>query len=426
METVKGMRDFGPEKKIFRDEVVETIKRIFELYGFNPIETPGLEKWEVLANKYAGGAEILKETYRLTDRGGRKLGLRYDLTVPLARFVSSRQFPKPFKRYQIGKVWRDGPTKVGRYREFVQCDVDVVGSDSLISDAEILAIARDVFKELGIDIIIKLNNRKLLNEMLEWAGVEKNRIEGAILSVDKLKKFGISYVENELKEKGIDKETIKKIRMLLNLKGIKEIKKMIGESEGIKELEQLLNYLKVFDVDVEIEISLARGLSYYTGSIYEIFPKVGSKSSIAAGGRYDKMISIFSGKNIPAVGISFGLDIIAEILKNRKRRKSVVQTYIIPVGGMEKEAIKLAQKLRKRGISTDIGIVKKSLSKNLGFANKFEIPFVLILGEKEWSKGNVTIRDMACGKEWKISTDKIIEFLLSKLYSSTTTPQALQ
>jgi histidyl-tRNA synthetase len=313
LQLPRGMRDFPPEEKILRDEVISVLKGIFELYGFSPLETPVVERWEVLSAKYSGGEEILKETFKLTDQGGRQLGLRYDLTVPLARFVGMNPtIKRPFKRYQIGTVYRDGPIKKGRTREFYQCDADIVGSSSPLADAECVQLALDVFEKLGIDVEVKINNRKVLYELAQAAEIPEELTEAAILSLDKLEKIGPDGVLREMIERGIARVSAERF-----LSGAQD-REALKKGEGYRELEPVLSALQ--DPRVVWTPSLARGLSYYTGTIYEVYAKNSSVTgSLAAGGRYDNMIGQFLGgsEKIPAVGISFGLEPILEVLKEK-------------------------------------------------------------------------------------------------------------
>jgi histidyl-tRNA synthetase len=321
LQLPRGMRDFSPEEKILRDEVISVLKGIFELYGFSPLETPVVERWEVLSAKYSGGEEILKETFKLTDQGGRQLGLRYDLTVPLARFVGMNPtIKRPFKRYQIGTVYRDGPIKKGRTREFYQCDADIVGSSSPLADAECVQLALDVFEKLGIDVEVKINNRKVLYELAQAAEIPEELTEAAILSLDKLEKTGPDEVLREMTERGIARASAERF-----LSGAQD-REALKKGEGYRELEPVLSALQ--DPRVVWTPSLARGLSYYTGTIYEVYAKNSSVTgSLAAGGRYDNMIGQFLGgsEKIPAVGISFGLEPILEVLKEKHPEQNCAQ-----------------------------------------------------------------------------------------------------
>jgi histidyl-tRNA synthetase len=407
LQLPRGMRDFPPEEKILRDEVISVLKDIFELYGFSPLETPVVERWEVLSAKYSGGEEILKETFKLTDQGGRQLGLRYDLTVPLARFVGMNPtIKRPFKRYQIGTVYRDGPIKKGRTREFYQCDADIVGSSSPLADAECVQLALDVFEKLGIDVEVKINNRKVLYELAQAAEIPEELTEAAILSLDKLEKIGPDGVLREMIERGIARASAERF-----LSGAQD-REALKKGEGYRELEPVLSALQ--DPRVVWTPSLARGLSYYTGTIYEVYAKNSSVTgSLAAGGRYDNMIGQFLGgsEKIPAVGISFGLEPILEVLKekhpNRIMRKTVTQVYVIPFKTLLAEGRAICQQLRRAGIKTDMDFSAKGISDGLKYANAYEIPFVVIVGPDEVAAGKVKLRDMRSGEEKLLTLDEV-------------------
>ena len=399
----KGTKDINPGDKLVMDEIVDTIKNVFELYGYNPLDTPILERFEVLSSKYAGGAEILKETFKLKDQGDRDLGLRYDLTVPLSRFIAMNPNLKlPFKRYQIGKVFRDGPVSSNRIREFTQCDVDVVGSKSLAYDAEILAITNDIFKNMKFKFKIKINNRKILDALLDEYNLENK--EAVILALDKLEKVGekqvIEEITNIIKNRNDSNDIIKRLKSK-NLK--------LKNPKGIDELNEVLKYAKMFNVkNIEVDYSLARGLSYYTGTVFEVFTD--SKEAIAAGGRYDEMISKFCNREMPAVGISFGLDRIFNLYK--KKTKSLLQVYVIPINTL-KQSLKIVNELRKNNIKVDIDLNERSITKNLDYANKLNIPYVIFVGKQELKSKKVKLRDMKTGKERLLSLDKIIKSLRS-------------
>ena len=398
--------------------MLSKIKTVFELYGYSPLETPAIERYDILASKYAGGAEILKETFKFKDQGDRDLGLRYDLTVPFSRVVGMNPNLKmPFKRYQIDKVWRDGPIGLGRYREFVQCDVDIVGCKSVIAESELMAIAQEVLKRLNLKGFIRANNRKLLNGLVrEFAKTEK--VEETILSIDKLEKIGREGVKKELAEKGIivSDELFK----ALEEKNLEKLKKKLKDPEsleGIKELEDFFSFAKSFGATiVEFDPSLARGLAYYTGTIFEILLQEGSiKSSVGGGGRYDKMIGNFleSKQEYPAVGISFGLDRLFDSLNSLKRievKKRVARVFVIPIKELNK-SIEFIQLLRTNGIKSDIDLMERGISKNLDFANTLEIPFVAFLGPEEVKKESVKIRNMKTGKEEVVKWNEAVKIL---------------
>tara|TARA_Y100000310_G_scaffold241784_1_gene245858 strand:+ start:21922 stop:23199 length:1278 start_codon:yes stop_codon:yes gene_type:complete len=420
LQLPKGTRDLSPEEAIVQNKIVDTLKGVFEVYGYSPLETPLFERYDILASKYAGGAEILKETFKFKDQGKRELGLRYDLTVPMCRFIAMNPNIKlPFKRYAIGDVFRDGPVEKARYRQFTQCDVDVVGIKDMKADAEIIALTQRAFKKLGFDSIIKINNRKLLNDLLENAGVKKDKLDTAILTIDKLDKFGLDAVKKELKDKKIDNKTINNIVKILNIKGnnkekLNKIKKQLKESEGINEIEELISSLNILRVNVDFDVSLARGLTYYTGTVIEVYLKNSSiKTAVCAGGRYDKMIGSFIGKgDFPAVGISFGLDRIYDAYaeKSESKQKTVTKVYIVPIGTF-KDSLKIAEELRNENVNVDIDSVGKGPSKNLKYANSLGIPYVLFVGKEELKQGKVKLKDMNSGKEQLMNAEELVMFL---------------
>jgi histidyl-tRNA synthetase len=420
LERSRGTRDFLPEEQIAKQEILEKLRRVFELYGYSPLDSPALEKLDVLSSKYAGGSEILKEIFTLKDQGDRMLGLRYDLTVPLARIVAMNpQMKMPFKRYHIGEVWRDGPVSTSRYRQFTQCDVDIVGCAAVTADAEILCLARRVFDSLGLETRAKVNNRKLLNDILIKFKIPAAKHMDAILSLDKLEKFGESVVIKELSAKGLSQEQIDDIIDCITFVGsndekIERLKKLIGDTEGLRETAELLRYLDAFNTEVDFDPSLARGLTYYTGTVFEVMMvKSGVKSSVAGGGRYDRMIGGFLEKEeIPATGISFGLDRIfdAYLEKRKSPRKSVAKVYVIPIKTFE-HSFRVAEELRGAGIAADFDLMQRGPSKNLQYANSLQIPFVLLIGEEEVRQNKVKLRNMETGEEKLVSVSECLRLL---------------
>lgn len=417
--TARGMKDFLPEEKIVLDKIISSLKAVFEKYGFSPLDTPAVERFDVLASKFAGGAEILKETFNFDDQGDRKLGLRYDLTVPMCRVVGMNPTIKmPFKRYQIDKVWRDGPVANARYREFYQCDVDVVGVKGMIADAEIVALVSEFFEGLGLGYEIAVNNRKILNAILDAAGIAKEKQESVILSIDKLDKIGEQGVIDELKkEKKLDQKQIDKVMEMISVSGsneskVEKLEKLLKDKEGLDEMKELLTYCKGFGVqNFVFNVSLARGLAYYTGPVFEVLLKESKiESSVAGGGRYDKMISglLGSKQEYPATGISFGVARIydAVIEKGVEAKKTVTDLYIIPVG-IKEEVLGIVKKARDLGIKCDFDLLGRGISKNLDYADKMGIPFVAIVGENELKKGEIKIKDMKSGKENLIKLNEL-------------------
>jgi histidyl-tRNA synthetase len=420
IETAKGVRDIPPEEKILKSRIISTIQTVFENFGFNPLDTPTIERYDVLASKYAGGAEILKETFKLNDQGERDLCLRYDLTVPLARFIAMNPSTKmPFKRYQVGQVFRDGPIKLGRYREFTQCDVDVIGTKDMIAEAELLSIAKRVFENLNLKVIIKLNNRKVLNAIIMKAGIPEEKCIGAILSLDKIEKIGKTVVAKELDTLGLSEEMIEELFRLTekqedNDLTLKALELELGE-EAVKEIKDLIRLLDILEVNVEFWPNLSRGLSYYTGSVFEVFAENSAiKSSISAGGRYDNMIGNFVGNNqeYPAVGISFGIDVIFEVLKLQepKLKKSVVKVLVISIK-TEEESIKLVSALRECNIPSDLNL-KKGVSKGLEYASYYDIPYVVFVGENELKENKYKLRNMVTGEEQLLDKKTLLKTLL--------------
>ena len=416
LQRAKGTRDFLPEQKIVRQYIIDTLREVFELYGYSPLETPVLERYETLSSKYAGGSEILKEVFKLKDQGNRELALRYDLTVPFSRVIAMNpQLKMPFKRYQTGPVFRDGPISTGRVREFWQCDVDIVGIKKMTADAEILSLADMAYKRLGLKVKIKINNRKILNSILKEADITENQ-ENIILTIDKLYKIGVKGVKEELKSKKLTDKQINKIINLISIKGsnskkLKELTKL-EDKEGLEEIKEVLSYLKEFNTKVEFDITLARGLSYYTGTIFEVVLNNDLYLSLGGGGRYDDMISKFmdSKQEYPSVGISFGLDRIYNILVNKNIRKTNTKLFIIPIQTL-KESLNIAQKLRENNINTDIDLNNKGISKNLDYADKLGIPYVLFVGENELKKKKLKLKDMNSGKEKFLTIKELCNFL---------------
>ncbi|MHA2276554.1 MAG: histidine--tRNA ligase, partial [Candidatus Kariarchaeaceae archaeon] len=410
--------------QVLREQIINEIKKVFQLYGFQPATTPILEIWEVLASKYAGGEEILKETYKLTDQGNRALGLRYDLSVPLARLIGMNpQLSKPFKRYEIGPCFRDGPIKKGRYREFIQCDADTIGVVSMLADAECLAVAHHIFRSLGIDVYLEVNNRKLLSGILISVGVPSDLLSTTILSIDKMKKIGIEGVREELGQKGISPELSSKIFEYFTIEGayldiLNQLEKKMDDPiglEGISELRELYHYISLFGIqkDVKLLYSLARGLEIYTGTVFEAFTKDPKllESSLCGGGRYDKIIGKFidSEQEMPAVGISFGLDTIYDALASQQTiPESITKVFLVPIKTLD-TCLEIASELRKNGISTEVDLLNRRVSKNMEHANRMQIPYVIIVGKRDLAKNLVTLKDMQEGKELSVKRNDILK-----------------
>jgi len=419
LQQPKGTKDLNPEDKILMDKVVKTLSEVFELYGFNPIDFPVLERYETLGAKFAAGegSDTIKEIFKLKDQGKRDLGLRFDLTVPFSRYIGMNPSIKmPFKKYVSGKVFRDGPIKLGRMREFFQIDPDIVGVKSVVADAEIISLVMMAFEKLGLEVRGEYNTRKLIDSILDLADVPSKDRFSVIISIDKLKKIGEDGVRKELKGK-LKNNNINIIMEFMKeetyQKKIKNLKNSLKDKDGIKEIEELNSYLSEMNVNnIDFNVSLARGLAYYTGPVYEFFLKKSNiSSSVAGGGRYDDMIGNFleSKREFPATGVSFGVSVIIEALKesNTEIRKSVADIFIIPIQTL-KESMKIAQQLRNKGIKTEVDLLGRGISKNLQYADSLGIPFVLFIGPDELKKNKVKLRNMKSGEEEILSVKELV------------------
>lgn len=405
LKNVKGSNDYGTEDQIIRNFISDTLKKVFEKYGYKPLSTPILCYYDLLALKYDEDNDILKEIYKVTDQANRNLALRYDLTVPFSKYIAmNKNLRLPYKRYEIGRVFRNGPVKVGRTREFIQCDVDSVGIEGQMVEAELISLFVEGYKELGIDIVIKYNNRKIMSGIIEIAGIDEEKVRDTITIVDKFEKLSSEELTQEFYKIGLSNDNIAKLITYLswNFEQIKDNFKDTKNEKlilGIKELEELNQYIESLNLKeyVQFSSSLARGQDYYTGTVFEVYQKNGViKSSIGGGGRYDDIIGNFINdeKKYPACGISFGLDVIFEILKMRgKQKKTNVDVYIIPMENNIK-ALEIANQLRLSDFNVDIEMNNCKIKKALKYANEEGIPFVIIIGDDEIKNNKVVIKDM--------------------------------
>lgn len=433
LKITKGVKDWYGEDAILRNEIRDKLRKIFEKYGYNPLETPELEDVKVLGFK--GGGEIQKEVFRLYDQGGRNLGLRFDQTVPLARFVGMHKEMKlPFKRYVIGPVFRDGPTQPeqGRYRIFTQCDVDIIGVKEMTAEAELFALAQDAFKELGLgDVEVKINSRKLLDGILDYAGVKDFAKLQAITALDKQDKIGLEGVEEELRslemddQKLLEEGSIKKLLSVIGRKSTNDetytaLAKIINShlgKEGLAEIKQLLDYSKSMGLEnIVFDPSLARGLNYYTGTTIEVYLKNKDvvKSAILAGGRFDDMVGDFrgSGEELPAVGFSFGLERLAMILKsyNEGLKGSVTDIYLIPLN-TTMESLGIAHNLRDQGLNVDMDLQGKGVKANIRYADASKIPYVGFIGDEELKEGVISVKRLKDGYQEKVKLEEVGKYL---------------
>ena len=418
INNVKGSMDFLPEQQIIRNYINDTLKRIFENYGYLPIETPILCYYDMLSGKYDEGNDILKEIYKLKDQGNRNLGLRYDLTVPFAKLIAlnKNKINFPFKRYEINKVFRDGPVKLGRDREFTQCDVDIVGIDGQLIEAELLSLYVEAFQKLEIEIIIKYNSRNLIVGLMKECNIPDDLTTATITVIDKLPKLKEEEFNKELEKLGINNNQMNKLKKYFNL-SLDQIKEQVNNTnnellnKGIKEIEELEKYIKGLNIDKYCQFTptLARGQDYYTGNVFEVFEKNGKLSgSIGGGGRYDNMITDFinDGNKYPAVGISFGLTSIYELLKNKKLNEQTYDLYIIPMD-TEIVSLSLANKLRNQNLKVIVEMNHKKIKKSFAWANKNNIPYVTVIGDEEVKNNTLKIKDMNHSNEITVSLNDI-------------------
>lgn len=439
----KGTRDFGPSEMAKREYIFDTVKSVFKLYGYSPIETPAMENLSSLLGKYgeegdrllfkvlnsgdsfAGvSPEMLQNSNSLSLKVCEK-GLRYDLTVPFARFVVQHQneITFPFKRYQIQPVWRADRPQKGRYREFFQCDVDVIGSTSLLNELELIQITDEVFKRLGIDVTIKINNRKVLSGIAEVIG-HPEKLTDITIAIDKIDKIGLDEVKKELLERGIDQKAIDAIEPVLNLKGstaekIEAMKPVLEKSatgmKGLEELSRVFELVQLAGVkqETELDLSLARGLNYYTGAIFEVKAKGVAIGSICGGGRYDDLTGIFGLPGVSGVGISFGADRIYDVLNALERfpaeSSSGTKVLFANLGEKEQEYIvPILKKLREAGVASEIYTEVTKLKKQFDYAEKRAIPYLVIAGESEILKGVLNLKNLATGEQVEITSAELI------------------
>lgn len=444
----KGTRDFSPVEMAKRNYIFNTIREVFYLYGFQQIETPSMENLSTLMGKYGDeGDKLLFKIQNsgdyfsgLTDeellsRNAAKLaskfcekGLRYDLTVPFARYVVMHrdEITFPFKRFQIQPVWRADRPQKGRYREFYQCDADVVGSNSLLNEVELVQMIDTVFRKFGIRVSIKINNRKILSGIAEIIG-EADKIVDITVAIDKLDKIGLDNVNAELASKGIPQEAIDKLQPIILLSGTNEekletLKTVLAASEtglkGVEESEFILKTIAGFGIqsDVELDLTLARGLNYYTGAIFEVKALDVQIGSISGGGRYDNLTGVFGMEGVSGVGISFGADRIYDVLNQLDLypKDAVDGTQLLFVNFGEAEAayvLPVLAKVRAAGIRAEIYPDSAKMKKQMGYANNKAIPFVAIVGENEMNEGKLTLKNMTTGEQSLVTPDELIDVI---------------
>ena len=441
----KGTRDFSPEEMAKRNYIFNTIREVYHLYGFQQIETPAMENLSTLMGKY--GEEGDKLLFKILNSGdcfsgisceelleknpvkfaakACEKGLRYDLTVPFARFVVQHrnEISFPFKRYQIQPVWRADRPQKGRYREFYQCDGDVVGSDSLINEVELIQIMDEVFHRFGIRVCIKMNNRKILSGIAEILGAA-DKIVDITVAIDKLDKIGLEKVNEELREKGLSEDAINKLQPVIMLSGtnrekIASLKNVLASSEtglkGIAEMEFILDRIEklALRAELELDLTLARGLNYYTGAIFEVKALDVQIGSITGGGRYDNLTGVFGMEGVSGVGISFGADRIFDVLNQLDLypKDALQTTQLLFVNFGEKEEaylLPLVAQVRAAGIRTELYPESAKMKKQMGYADTKKIPYVAIVGETEMAEGKINVKNMITGEQQLLTVDELI------------------
>ncbi len=442
----KGTRDFGPVEMAKRNYIFNTIREVYALYGFRQIETPAMENLSTLMGKYGEEGDkllfkilnsgdfrsgISAEDYssdsaaRLAARFCEK-GLRYDLTVPFARYVVQHrdELQMPFKRFQIQPVWRADRPQKGRYREFYQCDADVVGSDSLLNEVELMQIVDEVFTRFGIRVCIKINNRKILTGIAEIIG-EADKIVDITVAIDKLDKIGLDKVNDELRAVGLSEEAVEKLQPIIALSGSNEekletMRRVLAESEtglkGVEEVAFVLETLKNSQLhnEIELDLTLARGLNYYTGCIFEVKALDVQIGSITGGGRYDNLTGIFGMPGLSGVGISFGADRIYDVLSQLdlypQETQSGVQLLFINFGAAEAaHCLRLAAQARLAGIATEVYPDSVKMKKQMSYANAHNVPFVALVGETEMAEGRITLKNMTTGEQQSLTIEEAVK-----------------
>lgn len=444
----KGTRDFLPNEMVNRNYIFDTIRKVFQKYGYLPIETPAMENLSTLMGKYGEEGDKLlfkilnsgdflnkvdsgllssKDSIKATNQISEK-GLRYDLTVPFARFVVQHQneISFPFKRYQIQPVWRADRPQKGRYREFFQCDVDVVGSNSLLNEVELIQIVDEVYEQLNINVVIKLNNRKILSGIAEIIGAPE-KIVDITVAIDKLDKIGLEKVNVELEMKGLGKDQIEKLQPIIQLSGtnnekISSLKSVLKDSEiglkGVGEVESILEYISTVNVktEIELDLTLARGLNYYTGAIFEVKAKDFEIGSITGGGRYDDLTGVFGLKDVSGVGISFGADRIYDVMNNLnlfpESTEATTKILFLNFGKTEElHCLGLVNYIRKSGINAEIYPDSAKMKKQMNYADKKKVLYVAMVGSNEIEQEKITIKEMETGKQSLVSLNELIDLL---------------
>jgi histidyl-tRNA synthetase len=417
----RGVRDLMPNEALFTNELLKKIESVFQRFGFLTIDTPTFESLKVLKAKGGIGSED-DLIYEIKDED---LGLRYDHTVSLARYMAMHQeMPLPFKRYYIGKVWRKDEPQKNRYREFVQADIDVVGGDSVINNAEAVAAAASALDQIGIDYEIHISDRRIIEDIMASMGIDPSRFVEAERIIDKLDKVGMDKVNELLIKSGIEEETVRQLALLIGKEGTNEdrldyVHGMLKDKKPAEELRQLLALLEKYNLRGKpvFDISLVRGLQYYTGVVFEFKDTMGKvKSSLAGGGRYDKLISLYSGRDVPAVGVSLGVDRILDLMGySSSIKKTFATVYVAYIKEKNYEyALKVANFFRANGINTDINTAKRNITNQFSYANSLKFGYAVIVGDSEEKESKVKMRNLVTGEESLMSLDEALTMVSGK------------
>ncbi|MGH9173829.1 MAG: histidine--tRNA ligase, partial [Vicinamibacterales bacterium] len=432
-QLLKGMRDFVPERMIARQRIIAILRDVFERHGFEPIDTPALEYYETLAGKYGEDEKLI---YHFADQGGREIGLRYDLTVPLARFVAvhRNELTFPFKRYHIGPVWRADRPQKGRYREFWQCDADIVGTRSMLADADVVSIVIESLMAVNMpNFVVHINHRKMLESLALYAGVAPERASGVYRAIDKLGKIGQDGVVIELESAGVDPAAARQVVDLVSISGAPDevlsyaaerLEGVESAKEALRELDDLFSYLAALGAPAqhyEFDLALARGLEYYTGPVFETTvaePKIGS---LGGAGRYDGLVGMFSGQELPATGMSLGLERIIDVAEELGLLDfgTTVSQVLVTIFDADSatESLAVAAELRRHGLRTETYLEEgRDLGRQLRFASRRGVPFAIIVGPDEQQRGVVAIRDMGTSQQEEVARDAAGAYILERLY----------
>lgn len=431
-QVLKGMRDFLPERMLLRQHVIGVLRGVFERHGFEPIDTPALEYYDSLAGKYGEDERLI---YHFEDHGGREVGLRYDLTVPLARFVAvhRNELVFPFKRYHIGPVWRADRPQKGRYREFWQCDADIVGTKSMLADADVVSIVIEALRGIHMpNFVVHINHRKLLESLALYAGVPAEQAPGVYRAIDKLAKIGDDGVVRELEATGVDRAVAGRIVDLVSTAGAPDsVLSAVSERlagidlarEAIAELEDLFEFLAALGAPEEhyvLDLALARGLEYYTGPVFETTvdePKIGS---LGGAGRYDGLVGMFSGQDIPATGMSLGLERIIDVVEELglSNVPPTISNVFVTIFDSDRaiESLSIAARLRRVGVATEVAMEEnRDLGRQLRYAGRRKIPYAVVVGPDEIARGVVVVRDMASGEQTDVADDAVEDYFVDLL-----------